>query len=69
MLRTTQGDVFDSSCLQAADLSNHVEALLMAVKSTNDFEAEMSQKFGGKQASAKEDDSVSFSFIQLLCND
>lgn len=36
----------------------------MAVKSTNDFEAEMAQKFGGKQAAAKEADSVSTSALE-----
>ena len=47
--------------LQAVDLSSHVEALLMAVKSANDFEAEMEHKFGAKQASSKEQDKVRFS--------
>ena len=53
-----QGRVILTPFLQAPDLSNHVEALLMAVKTTNDFEAEMAQKFGGKQGSPDEADSV-----------
>lgn len=32
---------------QAAELGANVEGLLIAVKSTRDFEAEMAQKFGG----------------------
>lgn len=33
--------------VQAAKLSNNVEALLVAVKATNDFEQEMAKRFGG----------------------
>ena len=33
--------------MQAAELSNNVEALLVAVKATNDFEQEMAKRFGG----------------------
>ena len=36
--------------LQAAELGANVEGLLIAVKSTRDFEAEMAQKFGGGPA-------------------
>lgn len=44
--------------VQAGDLTNQVEALLMAVKATNDFEAEMAQKFGGAQAQPEENENV-----------
>lgn len=37
-------EILDS---RGAELVNNVEALLMAVKSTNDFEAEMARRFGG----------------------
>lgn len=33
------------ACSQAPDLANNVEALLVAVKSTRDFEAELAQRF------------------------
>lgn len=36
--------------VQAAELGANVEGLLIAVKSTRDFEAEMAQKFGGGPA-------------------
>lgn len=32
--------------MQVGELNNNVEALLMAVKSTNDFEAELNKRFG-----------------------
>ena len=40
--------VFNGALMrQAAELAGNVEALLLAVKATNDFEAEMAQRFGG----------------------
>ncbi len=33
--------------VQAPELANNVEALLVAVKATNDFEQEMAKRFGG----------------------
>lgn len=38
------GEILDS---RGAELVNNVEALLLAVKATNDFEAEMARRFGG----------------------
>ena len=35
------------SAWQAGELGNSVEALLVAVKATNDFETEMAERFGG----------------------
>ena len=42
--KTQVAEILDS---KAAELVNNVEALLLAVKSTNDFEAEMARRFGG----------------------
>lgn len=50
--------------VQAADLSGNVEALLVAVKSTNDFEAELAQKFGAAKP-AEEPQTVSLQ--QRIC--
>ena len=38
-----------AGCLlvQAPELSNNVEGLLVAVKATNDFENDMARRFGG----------------------
>ena len=47
------------STLQAAELANNVEALLMAVKSSNDFEAEMAHRFGGGPPTDEDQDNVS----------
>ncbi|KAK9815375.1 hypothetical protein WJX72_002419 [[Myrmecia] bisecta] len=41
---------------RAADLASNVESLLMAVKSTNDFEAEMAQRFGGAAAASSHEE-------------
>lgn len=41
--------------LQAQELPQQVESLLRAVNSTNDFEAEMSQRFGGASAPISEE--------------
>ena len=45
--------------MQAAELANNVEALLMAVKSTNDFEAEMAHRFGGGPPADEDQENVS----------
>ena len=45
--------------VQAAELPNNVEALLMAVKSTNDFEAEMAHRFGGGPPTKEDQENVS----------
>lgn len=37
-------EILDS---KGAELVNNVEALLLAVKATNDFEAEMARRFSG----------------------
>ena len=42
-------------CVQAGELGGNVEALLMAVKATNDFEAEMARRFGGGQDGSEAD--------------
>ncbi len=34
-------------CAQGPELAGNVEALLVAVKATNDFEADMARRFGG----------------------
>ena len=39
-------------CAQAPELAGLVEQLLLAVKTTNDFEAELTQQFGGQGAEA-----------------
>jgi hypothetical protein len=39
---------FGSEWCQAGELAGNVEALLMAVKATNDFEADMARRFGGE---------------------
>ena len=44
--------------MQAAELANSVEALLMAVKSTNDFEAELDKKFRGRPSGEDLDEEV-----------
>lgn len=44
-------EILDS---KAAELANNVEALLLAVKSTNDFEAEMARRFGGTNSEDSE---------------
>ena len=36
--------------MQVGELNNNVEALLMAVKSTNDFEAELNKRFGANKS-------------------
>ena len=41
--------------MQAPELPSQVESLLRAVNSTNDFEAEMSQRFGGTGAALSEE--------------
>lgn len=49
--KTQVAEILDS---KAAELVQNVEALLLAVKSTNDFEAEMSRRFGGTQSEDSE---------------
>lgn len=44
MTKSQVAEILDS---RGSELVNNVEALLMAVKSTNDFEAEMARRFGG----------------------
>ncbi len=51
-VQVTKGQVAEMLDSRGAELANNVEALLLAVKSTNDFEAEMARRFGG---SASED--------------
>ena len=45
--------------MQAPELSNNVEGLLVAVKATNDFESDMARRFGGSGADSAADE-VSF---------
>ncbi|DBA83910.1 hypothetical protein WJX77_004419 [Trebouxia sp. C0004] len=45
--QVTKGQVAEMLDSRGAELANNVEALLLAVKSTNDFEAEMARRFGG----------------------
>ena len=46
-VQVTKGQVAEMLDSRGAELANNVEALLLAVKSTNDFEAEMARRFGG----------------------
>lgn len=48
-------------CLQASNLGSQVEALLFAVKSTNDFENDMAKRFSGDGAEAADEEVCSFS--------
>ncbi|DBB02539.1 hypothetical protein WJX82_000485 [Trebouxia sp. C0006] len=45
--QVTKGQVAEMLDSRGTELANNVEALLLAVKSTNDFEAEMARRFGG----------------------
>lgn len=47
LVQVTKGQVAGMLDSRGAELANNVEALLLAVKSTNDFEAEMARRFGG----------------------
>ena len=47
VVQVTKSQVAEILDSRGAELVNNVEALLMAVKSTNDFEAEMARRFGG----------------------
>ena len=47
LVQVTKGQVAEMLDSRMAELANNVEALLLAVKSTNDFEAEMARRFGG----------------------
>jgi len=47
LVQVTKGQVAEMLDSRGAELANNVEALLLAVKSTNDFEAEMARRFGG----------------------
>ncbi|KAK9858463.1 hypothetical protein WJX84_000384 [Apatococcus fuscideae] len=51
--KTQLAEILDS---KAAELGGNVEGLLIAVKSTRDFEAEMAQKFGGGPAQPEAED-------------
>ena len=42
--------------LQAPELGNNVEGLLVAVKATNDFESDMARRFGGSSADSAADE-------------
>jgi len=42
--------------MQAPELSNNVEGLLVAVKATNDFENDMAKRFGGSGADSAADE-------------
>ncbi len=44
--------------MQAPELANNVEGLLVAVKATNDFEQEMAKRFGGGGSSDSVADEV-----------
>lgn len=46
-VQVTKSQVAEILDSRGQDLVNNVEALLLAVKSTNDFEAEMARRFGG----------------------
>ena len=46
-MQVTKSQVAEILDSRGAELVNNVEALLLAVKSTNDFEAEMARRFGG----------------------
>lgn len=46
-MQVTKSQVAEILDSRGQDLVNNVEALLLAVKSTNDFEAEMARRFGG----------------------
>lgn len=52
--------------VQAAELSNNVEALLVAVKATNDFEQEMAKRFGGGSGADSVADEVCSSALRLM---
>ena len=46
-VQVTKSQVAEILDSKGQELVNNVEALLLAVKSTNDFEAEMARRFGG----------------------
>ena len=46
-MQVTKSQVAEILDSKGQELVNNVEALLLAVKSTNDFEAEMARRFGG----------------------
>ena len=46
-IQVTKSQVAEILDSKGQELVNNVEALLLAVKSTNDFEAEMARRFGG----------------------
>jgi len=52
--------------VQAAELSNNVEALLVAVKATNDFEQEMAKRFGGGSGADSVADEVCSSALRHM---
>ncbi|KAK9820837.1 hypothetical protein WJX81_002519 [Elliptochloris bilobata] len=54
----TRAQLAEILAARAGELGGNVEALLVAVKATNDFEAEMAERFGGgKDAAAEEEGS------------
>ena len=61
-MQVTKSQVAEILDSRGAELVNNVEALLLAVKSTNDFEAEMARRFGG---SVSED--TEHEVAHLLC--
>ncbi len=46
--------------MQAPELSNNIEGLLVAVKATNDFENDMARRFDGSGADSAADEVRTF---------
>ena len=54
MLQVTKSQVAEILDTKGSELVNNVEALLLAVKATNDFESEMARRFGGSTSEDSE---------------
>ena len=78
-MQVTKSQVAEILDSKGQELVNNVEALLLAVKSTNDFEAEMARRFGGSISEDTEHevgipcpaafgDFISHCFALLICS-
>ena len=54
LLQVTKTQVAEILDSKGSELVNNVEALLLAVKATNDFESEMARRFGGSTSEDSE---------------
>lgn len=54
LLQVTKSQVAEILDSKGGELVNNVEALLLAVKATNDFESEMARRFGGSTSEDSE---------------